>query len=206
VTARRHAAGFTLMEILVVIVVIGVIVSAATLSMGVLGRDSEAEDQMRRLWAVLRQASEESELQGLDTGMFVSAQGYEFLHYDGRNLTWVPIEGDKLFATRQLPEGLRFRMWLESREVVLKPEVVDRGDKDSQKKYPPQVMVLASGEIMPFELRIERDDTEALWRLVGQPDNDLRLERRTGNEPWQVIAQTRPPEEENDKRALDARR
>ena len=161
---------------------------------------------MRRLWAVLQQAREESELQGLDTGMFVAAQGYEFLHYDGRNLAWVPIPDDKLFATRQLPNGLRFRMWLESREVVLKPDVVDRNDKDSQKKYPPQIVVLASGEIMPFELRVERDAAEALWRLVGQPDNDLRLERRTGNEPWQVIAQSKPPAEDSDQRAFNAQR
>jgi general secretion pathway protein H len=211
VTARRHAAGFTLMEILVVLVVIGVIVSAATLSIGVLGRDREAEDQMRRLWAVLQQAREESELQGLDIGMFVSAAGYEFLRYDGRNLTWVPIEDDKLFATRALPEGLRFRMWLESREVVLKPDVVDRADKDSQKKWPPQILVLSSGEVMPFELRVERDQAEALWRVTALPDNDLRIERRAGKEsrePWQMIAQTKPPEEENTdaKRVFNARR
>lgn len=198
------------MEILVVIVVIGVIVSAATLSVGVLGRDSEAEDQMRRLWAVLQQAREETELQGLDIGMFVSAGGYEFLRYDGRKLTWVPIEGDKLFATRELPRGLHFRMWLESREVVLKPGLVDRADKDSQKKWPPQILVLSSGEIMPFELRVERDDAEALWRVSALPDSDLRIERRSGKEarePWQLIAQTKPPEEETDsKRAFNARR
>ena len=55
----RTARGFTLMEILVVIVVIGVIVSAATLSFGVLGKDREAEDQSRRFWAVLVQECDE---------------------------------------------------------------------------------------------------------------------------------------------------
>lgn len=193
------------MEILVVIVVIGVIVSAATLSMGVLGRDSQAEDQARRVWAVLNQAREESELQGLDGGVFVSAQGYEFLRYDGRNLRWVPVENDKLFATRQIPEGLRFRLWLESREIVLKPEVVDRKDKDSQKKWPPQITVLSSGDIMPFQLHIEREGSEALWRVVVLPDNDLRLEKRTGTEPWQMVMQTKPPEDEDAKRAFRAR-
>lgn len=193
------------MEVLVVILIIGVIVSVATLSMGVLGRDSQAEEQARRLWTVLKQAREEAELQGLDGGMFVSAQGYEFLRYDGRNLQWVPIEGDKLFATRELPPGLRLRLWLESREIVLKPEVVDREDKDSQKKWPPQIIVLSSGEVMPFELQIEREGTEALWRVVVLPDNDLRLEQRIRNEPWQLVAQTKPPEDEDAKRAFGAR-
>lgn len=194
------------MEILVVVIVIGVIISAATLSVGVLGRDREVEDQTRRFWAVLKQAREESELQGLDTGVFISARGYEFLHFIPRLGHWVPIENDKLFAARELPEGLRYRMWLESREVILQPEAVDRGEKDAEKKWPPQIMVLSSGDIMPFELRIERDAAEALWRVVALPDNDLRIERRDGIEPWQMVAQTKPPDEEDDKRAANARR
>lgn len=202
---QRRSAGFTLMEILVVIIVIGVIISAATLSMGVLGRDREVEDQAQRLWAVLKQAREESELQGLDTGVFVSEQGYEFLQFIPRLNHWVPVENDKLFATRQLPEGLRHRMWLESREIKLKPDAVDREEKDAEKKWPPQIMVLSSGDIMPFELHIERDGAEALWRVVALPDNDLRIERRVGREPWQVVAQTKPPDED-DKRAANARR
>lgn len=202
----ERSAGFTLMELLVVMIVIGIIISVATLSMGVLGRDSEAEDQTRRFWALLQQAREESELQGLDTGVFISAQGYEFLHFIPRLGHWVPIENDRLFAARQLPEGLRYRMWLESREIELKPDAVDREEKDAENKWPPQIMVLSSGEIMPFELRIERDGAEAMWRVVAQPDNDLRIERRDGMEPWQMIVQTKPPDEEDDRTAANARR
>jgi general secretion pathway protein H len=199
--------GFTLMEIMVVVIIIGVMISVATLSIGLLGRDSESEEQARRLWAVLRQAREEAELQSLDTGMFMSATGYEFMHYDTRRTQWVPIENDKLFAIRELPEGLRFRAWLEAREVILKPDPVDRADKNEDKKFPPQVMVLSSGDIMPFEARIERDGAEALWRVVALADSDLRIEKRELDDrlpgPWHVIAQTKP--EETDQRALSAR-
>lgn len=203
----RAARGFTLMEILVVIVVIGVIVSAATLSINVLGRDREAEEEMRRLWAVLVQAREESELQGIDTGLFISEQGYEFLRFEPRENRWVPIQYDTLFAPRELPEELRFRMWVESRAIVLRPgSRVDREDLDEDKKWPPQVLVLSSGDILPFELRVERDAQEALWRLESRPDGDLRLERRDGTEPWQVVMQTEPPEEDGRDRRLNARR
>ena len=207
-SAIRHplsassVSGFTLIEILVVIVIVGVIVSAATLSMGVLGRDSEAEDQTRRLWAVLVQAREECELQGIDTGMFISGEGYEFLRFDQRQKRWVPIEDDQLFASRKLPEGLRFRMWLESRDVVLKPAAVDRSDVTEDKKWPPQVLVLSSGDIQPFELHIERDSEPAVWRLNALPDGDLRLERRRAAEPWETVAQTKPPEEKNIRSSL----
>jgi len=57
---------------------------------------------------------------------------------------------------------------------------------------------------MPFELQIEREGNEALWRVVVLPDNDLRLEQRIRNEPWQLVAQTKPPEDEDAKRAFGA--
>jgi general secretion pathway protein H len=197
-------AGFTLMEIMVVVIIIGVMIAVTTLSVGLLGKDKETEDQLRRVWAVLRQTQEEGELQSIDTGMYFTDTSYEFLRFDARKNLWVPIEYDKLYATRELPEGLRFRIWLDSREIVLKPESADRADKDASKKWPPQIMVLSSGDIMPFEMRVERDGAEALWRVMAMPDNDLRLEKRVGIEPWSIVAQTRPPPTDDDKRVARA--
>jgi general secretion pathway protein H len=197
---RLAAAGFTLLEILVVVVIIGVIIAAATLSVGVLGRDSEAEEEARRFWAVLRQTSEEAEIQSLDVAVFVSAVAYEFLRFDQKLGDWTAITDDPLYAPRALPEGLRFRLRLDAREIVLKPMPPNRSDKDENKKWPPQIVVLSNGEIMPFELRIERDNTEALWRLVAGSDNDLRIERRDSNQEWTMVMQTRPPPEEADQR------
>jgi general secretion pathway protein H len=219
---RRAAAGFTLIEILVVIIIIGVMVSAATLSMGVLGRDSEVEDQSRRFWAVLRQAREESELQGLDVGVQLSPTEYEFQRFDQRNTVWTPIMDDKLYAPRKLPQGLRMRVWLDGREIVLKPPpkkerkelLKDAKDENGDGKPdvdrtqpPPQIVVLSSGDVMPFELQIERDGAQSLWRVVGQADTDLRIERRVDESRWQVVAQTLPVKDEDPKdgRKTDAR-
>lgn len=217
----RGASGFTLMEVLVVIVIIGVIVSAATLSFGVLGGDREAEDESRRVWALLQQAREEAELQGIDVGVYLAASSYEFLRFDPRRGAWLPIHGDSLYVPRELPEGLRFRAWLEAREIVLQPRLPERStyedDGDAQDERareeededddedgderPPQIVVMSSGEIMPFELHVERDGAEALWRVVAQADNDLRLERRRDAREWSVIKQTKPPEDEQEEDA-----
>ncbi len=86
-----------------------------------------------------------------------STGAYEYLRFDSRKNEWQPIEDDELFAQRELPEGLRFRLRLESREVVLKPNLPQRGDKDENKKNPPHIMVLSSGDVSPFELEIERE-------------------------------------------------
>jgi type II secretion system protein H len=190
------------MEILVVIVIIGVIVASATLSVGILGRDREAEEQARRLWAVLVQAREEAELQGLDAGVFIHGQGYDFLQFDPRQNRWIPIEDDKLFAPRSLPEGLGFRLWLESKAIVMRPSAVDRSDVSEDKKWPPQVLVLSSGDILPFELQIEREHQPAIWRVLSLPDGDVRIERRNGTDDWDIVAQTKPPQEEKSTRKL----
>jgi len=207
---RRRDGGFTLLEILVVIVIIGIIVAAGTLAMGVLGKDREIEDQTRRFWAVMQQAREEAELQGLDAGVFVSSAGYEFVRLEPRLNEWQPIEDDQLYAPRKLPEGLKFRAWVDAREIVLKPEAPDWKLKEAKKKYAPQILVLSSGDILPFELRIERDEKEAFWRVVALADNDLRIERREQTrdklEDWQMVAQTKPVDEDDDKKSKLAKR
>ncbi len=212
VSSKRgsRSFGFTLIELLVVVVIIGVVVSAVTLSINLLGRDRETEDESRRFWALLRQAREEAELQGIDIGVFVASSAYEFLRFDPRRNIWLPIENDVLYEPRELSEGLRFRVWLESREIVLQPQLPERtfAEKDEEQEQdeardklddrPPQIIVMSSGEIVPFELQIERDGAEALWRVVSLPDNDLRVERRRENREWIAVAQTLVPIDEED--------
>ena len=232
--AGSPAAGFTLIEILVVVVIIRVIVSMATLSVNMLGSDSEVEDQAKRLWAVLQQTREESELQGVNVGIYVSAEAYEFLRFDQRQNLWIPISDDKLYQTRRMPEGVRLRLWLDAREIILKPDLPERTDEDEDEdkkelsdeqkeeadlpealrtidrntppktqENPPQIVVLSNGDVMPFEMQIERDRKPALWRLQALPDNDLRVERRQEKslQDWTIIAQTRRPDPQNEKQA-----
>lgn len=187
--------GFTMIELLVVLVLIGIMVSMATLSFGVLGRDRQSEEETRRFWAVLQQAREEAELQTEDIAVFISADSYEYLRFEPRRNEWLSLADDELYAPRELPEGLRFRLRIESREVVLKPGLPDRSDKEENEKWPPQVMVLSSGDVMPFELELERDGAPSVWRVTGQANNDLRVEKRDERNGWSPVLQTKQPKE-----------
>jgi general secretion pathway protein H len=220
--------GFTLIELLVVIVIIGVIVSVATLSVNLIGRDSQVEEEGRRFWAILRQTREEAELQGLNIGVYFATEEYEFLRLEPLTNLWLPMADDKLYASRRLPEGLRYRLWLDGREIVMKPELPERGNDEEDdeeqtdeekeeaalpqalrsidrsqtqrvEENPPQIVVLSNGELMPFELHIERDRQPALWRIVATAENDLRIEQRPDTTvDWEVIAQTNPPLDERE--------
>lgn len=197
---RALPRGFTLIELLVVIVIIGIILAVATISIGVLGRDTEVEDQTRRLYAVLTQAREEAELQGRDLGLLIEQDGYLFMRYDYPASRWQVLDNDELLTYRALPEGLQFRLWLDSREVILKPHADNQQSLDAasssesssassnaprgptsmaanvDKGVRPQIAILSSGDIVPFELRVARDDNPFFWRLLGGADNSLNLE------------------------------
>jgi general secretion pathway protein H len=197
---RAGLQGFTLLEVLVVIVIVGVIVSVATISVGVLGRDREMQEQAERVWAVLQQAKEECELQGFDVGLRVGTDSYDFLRFDARQQLWVPIHDDDLMGPRAMPPGLRLRLRLEGREVILtdRPDATDSiakqdktpdppGDKqanaaaadDNNKKQelPPQIMVLASGDLNSFDLQVEREGSDARWHVFSRPDSTVVAEQ-----------------------------
>jgi general secretion pathway protein H len=180
--------GFTLIEVLVVVIIIGILVSVVGIAVGVLGRDTEVEDQTKRLWAVLSQAKEESELLGRNVGVIVDQTGYDFVQFDAQHWVWKPIVDDDLLSARQMPPGLSITLSLEGRPVILKPhterkpveekpeaatEVVDLKKTLKDADMAPHIMLLASGDVNSFELRIEREDAAYRWRVKSNPDNTI---------------------------------
>jgi general secretion pathway protein H len=169
----HRASGFTLLEVLVVIVIIGIITSMAMVSTRVLGGDHEMDQEAARLSAVLGQVREDAMMQGQDIGFRVDASGYDFLRYDSRNDRWLPVSDDPLLRERSLPAGLVTALVLESREVQLKP----RNQGDAQQALSPQVVVQASGDLVPFEVVFRREGTEEVRRVTGTIEGTIQVQK-----------------------------
>jgi len=169
--AARLASGFTLLELLVVIVIIGIITSMAVLSVKVLGGDHEMQQEAARLQAILTQAREEAMLLGSDVGLRLDTRGYDFLRYNTLQQRWDFVTDDPLLRARTLPDGLGLRLRLEDREVLMKP----RSGADAQQGLLPQVVVQASGDLDPFDIVFAREGTQEQRRLAGTTDGNIEL-------------------------------
>jgi len=154
--------GFTLLELLVVILIIGIIISFASLSVGQ-HASRTLQDEARRIHSLLRLAADESVLQGRELAMQFSSGGYLFMTLDGDD--WAPVEEDRLFREREFPPGLSLDLTLEGVEV----DLLDA-------ENPPRIFILSSAEMTPFELTLGNDEGEA-YTLQGDFTGKLTLMR-----------------------------
>jgi len=148
--AHRAGAGFTLVEMLVVVLIIGVISAGVLLSITLTGRDHELEKESDRLLALFTYAREQAELQTREYGVLFQDDGYEFLTYDMRRAAWRDVFEDEALGARKLPDGLGVRLTVEARPIVLS-RPADAKDKT------PQVMIFSNGDLTSFAATVERD-------------------------------------------------
>jgi general secretion pathway protein H len=147
---RARSAGFTLVEILVVVVIIAVISAGIVLSLNVLGRDPELEKESARLLALVNYARDQAELQTREYGVMLQEDRYEFVAYDVRRSLWRDVFEDDALRERKLPDGLLAHLVVEGRPVVLR-RPTDAKDKT------PQIMIFANGDLTSFEITLERE-------------------------------------------------
>lgn len=113
------AAGFTLIEILVVMVIIGVIVTLAAVRFG--GNDVDTlQQEAERMSLLLETARDEAIAGGNLLGLAPSAHGYRFMKQDA-TAHWVPLDDNEVLRPRTLPDMVS----LENPRVNLQPLLPD---------------------------------------------------------------------------------
>ncbi len=157
----RQARGFTLIELLVVLVIIGTLVSLAVLSTGNGTGSRELRNEAERLAALIGVLADEAVLDGQEYGLLVNAEGYRVLSYDSTSGTWADAPTQKEHRT---PASLRLVLELDGEALKLpEPQAAEdqpglsQAKLSDEKKEPlvPQLLILSSGELSPFRLRLE---------------------------------------------------
>ncbi|OEC52421.1 type II secretion system minor pseudopilin GspH [Pseudomonas sp. ENNP23] len=141
IPSARRARGFTLLEVLVVILMVGLLASTLTLAQSDHG-PQHAKREAERLRSLLGLLREDAMLERQELGVRIEPDGYTVhrLDADGR---WLPASD---YRPQQLPDSLRLHLELGEQAPGLGAPVPGPG---------PQLLVLSSDELTPFSLQIE---------------------------------------------------
>jgi general secretion pathway protein H len=159
-----RSKGFTLVEILIVMLIITVVISLTVLSVTSTGRDGQLDEESRRIEGLVGLLHERALLEGRDFGVLIEPAAYQFVVYDTRRNLWLTLDQESEFRHRDLPKGISFQLQLDSQTVVIKP--IDRNLSNGAPPNP-QIAIAASGEGTPFRLILQRDATQAKAAVSG---------------------------------------
>ncbi len=160
--ANPKQSGFTLIEILVVMVILGVLAAALTLAVGVGGGERQLEREAEQTQALLGYACEQAELTGREIGISINTSGYRFTHMESD--TWLAFTDGEL----------RPRKWLTGSSATLSR---DGHGVEIAVPFPdkPQLLCFSSGELTPFQMSLGLGDVAQRYQLNGQPDGTVKL-------------------------------
>lgn len=158
------ARGFTLVEILVVVVIVAVLAVAATIAISG-SAERSVSNEAERFQARLAQACEQAELVGREIGLTVAADGYGFSRLDGTQ--WHAFDRDDVLRERRWPAAVHGALRRDGHAL----------DAAATPTDVPQVVCFSSGELTPFELSLATSDGTVDYRVEGHDDGRIEVAR-----------------------------
>ena len=129
VSTKKHA-GFTLVEVMVVVIIIGVMATFAGLSIGSRVNEDKLETEARRAEAILKLASEEAEAKGIEIGLRFTEGGYRLLTLD-TNRKWQDYEASGPLRRRSFASPFALSLLVDGRPTRLQTPATPRGPSPS---------------------------------------------------------------------------
>jgi len=163
----KRVRGFTLIEIMVVMAIMGIMLSFGMFAFGDGGLSDKLEQESQRLYGLIKLAQEESILQSKELALELERDGYVFKEFSDDE--WVDITSDKLFRKRSLTAGIELSLKVEDVKLKL--------DNNDEQDTPIRVYILSSGELTPFDVTLKIPELEQFFKITGTENGLLSLER-----------------------------
>ncbi|MDG1233468.1 MAG: type II secretion system minor pseudopilin GspH [Pseudomonadales bacterium] len=152
--ARPIFKGFTLIEILVVLLIVTILAGVTIARLPTFSRNADFETETRRLQLLFNMARQESILDSTEFGFRLTDDGYKFLKFDDGSQSWKDAESP--FQVRSLPDELRLVIEADSKGFSFLGENL------------PPILILSSGENTPFRLILQSRLQRASRTLMSE--------------------------------------
>ncbi|PHQ87992.1 MAG: hypothetical protein COB58_01930 [Thalassobium sp.] len=187
---QQQQRGFTLLEVMVVLVIIGLLLSMVNLGGSGRQAQSETEQLARRFQGAFDMYREEAVFQNIDLGVAILPESTTLLSYQDINSqeftagldreeldalaknSWQVYSG-RLGATIEVPEQVSLALFVEGVEVDTETL---QGDGDDEGPLP-ALLFLSSDEYTPFRIGLGHIDDQAfLITVKGDGFNPVTIE------------------------------
>lgn len=191
----RHQCGFTLLEVMLVIVVVGFMATMIVSNLVSVRPEDQLKKESEKFVALFNLANEYALLNNVELGLVVKEDSYQFVGFDG--VYWRELENRDEFTVVDVKQPIVMSLKLDDLPIE-EPSIIDqdlfkqeeslfeqssfdqvdiaeKDDADKPKKPKvkiiPQVYVLSGGEITPFNLSFEFDysmNNDAKYTVKGE--------------------------------------
>jgi general secretion pathway protein H len=151
--------GFTLIEIMIVMVIVAMLAGAATLVIGNNQQRRQLENEARKLVAIMGLTQDEAIYQNIEIGLRIDPEGYSFRGLDEASLSWIALPQDFL-KNREFPSWVKLDLSGVDSEIEIKKPDEERAG------FYPQIIFFSSGESTPFQLTLQHEADKQLQYTI----------------------------------------
>lgn len=165
--------GFTLIEVMVVVVLIGIIASSIQFNFFGERPEDVLKKSSHQFAAIFETAADYGMLNNIELGLVINEDNYQFLGYDG--VKWSEIAEQDWLTKGQLPSQVEMSLQLDDLPIeeplLFDSSIIQEKDEDDfsarekdekEKKLIPQVYILSGGDITPFSLTFSYNEEASL--------------------------------------------
>ena len=157
--SRDLSLGFTLIEILVVILITGITLSFALMAFGDFGEKRRiivAAEQFNNYVKLMQQ---QAILETATFGISINKSGYQMVRFQAPD-KWFTLSSRGIFHNQNFPKGLLIKLHI-----------------SSAKPGAPAIIINSSGDLTPFTLDFGSTQQPKIMTLTGKANGELRILR-----------------------------
>lgn len=155
VTGMRAKSGFTLIEILVVLLILGTAITFAMLSFGDFGKSRVAKSSAEQFVQYIQLMQQKAILENRVLGITIKPDSYQAMKYISSQ-GWRKIYGGNVYRKQPIPNGLR---------------LYNKNTSNS----PVDIIIQSSGDITPFKVSIGDKQKHMTVLVTGFANGEVRI-------------------------------